>query len=160
LPPKAKVTSTPQTRSTRGTREGPSPLTRVDISSLLKAPTFPAPKILETADLGARVRTNPKKSVQIAGDLESESDMDEDLESTRVPRVDHDFNPRDFGPRHPGSPVPGADPEAAFRSGIGRDHVLDPEAFSTASRAVIDKLRQEKEQMVRLLFKVHTDSFM
>jgi hypothetical protein len=81
------------------------------------------------------------------------------LESTRVPRVDHDFNPRDFGPRHPGSPVPGADPEAAFRSGIGRDHVQDQEAFSTASRAVIEKLRLEKEQMVRMLFKVHTDPF-
>ena len=55
LPPKAKVTSTPRTRTTtRGTREGPSPLTGVDISSLIKVPTFPAPMILETAELGAK----------------------------------------------------------------------------------------------------------
>jgi hypothetical protein len=115
--------------------------------------------ILETAELGAKARTNPRKSVQITEELESESDMYKDLESTRVPRADHDFGPWDLGPRHPRSPIPDADPEAAFRSGIGREHVLDQEGFSTASKAVIDKLRIEKEQMVCLLFKVHTDSF-
>jgi hypothetical protein len=115
--------------------------------------------IPETVELGTKAKTNPRKSVQITEELGSESDMDEDLESTRVPKVDRDFNPKDLGPRHPGWPVPGADPEAAFRSGIGRDHVQDQEAFSTASRAVIEKLRLEKEQMVCMLFKVHTDSF-
>jgi hypothetical protein len=129
---KAKVTSTPQTRSTKGTKEGLRPVAGVDISSLIKVPTF---------ELEAKAKTNPKKSVQITEELESESDIDEDLESTRVPRFDRDFNPRDLDPRHPGSPEPGADPEAAFRSGIGRDHVQDEEAFSTVSRAVIEKLR-------------------
>ncbi len=50
LPLKAKVTSTPQARSTRGTREGLRPVSGVDISSLIKVPSI---------ELGAKAKANP-----------------------------------------------------------------------------------------------------
>ena len=75
LASRPKVTSTPRTRAmaTRGIREDPSPLVSVDIASLIKVPTFPAPRTRETIDLGAKTRTNPRKSVQITEEIESES---------------------------------------------------------------------------------------
>jgi hypothetical protein len=38
---------------------------------LIKVPTFPATTTLETIDLGAKTRTNPRKSVQITYEVES-----------------------------------------------------------------------------------------
>ena len=55
---KAKVTSTPQTRS-KGVKEK-EPLAGPGISSLIKAPTF---------ELGTKPKTNPRKSVHITEEL-------------------------------------------------------------------------------------------
>jgi hypothetical protein len=99
LASRPKVTSTPRVRAmaTRKTREDSSPLASVDIASLIKDPTFPAPTTLETIDLGTRARTRPVKSVQYTDEVESESEMDEDLDLTRVLRADTDFGPRETG---------------------------------------------------------------
>ncbi len=51
--------------------------------------------------------------------------MDEDLELTRVPRDDFDFGPREPGQRPFRSPISARDPDAAYRSAFGREHVLD-----------------------------------
>ncbi len=77
--------------------------------------------------------------------------MDEDLDLTRVPRADTDFYPREPGqpPSRTPIPAPARNPYDAFRSGIGRERVLDQEGFSSASKVVIDQLTKERDDIVR-----------
>jgi hypothetical protein len=94
-------TSTPRVKAapTRKSREDPRPLGRLDIASLIKDPMYPEPaKALGTVELGTRVRTRPTKSVRYNDDLESEPEIDEELDLTRIPNVDSDFYRREPGP--------------------------------------------------------------
>jgi hypothetical protein len=161
LASRPKVTSTPRVKavSIRRIREDPRPLGSIDIASLIKDPTYPEPA-LETADLGTRVKTRQTKSVKYTDYLDSESEMDEDLDLTRVPSTDTDFYPREPGqcPSRTPIPAPARNPSDAFKSGIGRERVLEQEGFSSASLAVIDRMTKEREDIVELMFKVHTDN--
>jgi hypothetical protein len=99
--------------------------TKISIASLLKDTSHPEPsKALENLERGSKPK--PTKSVRCNNDLETDSEIDEELDLITIPFIDSDFYRRQCrkDPVRQLISVPTPNPVDAFTSNIGKERGL------------------------------------
>ncbi len=133
---------------------------QISIETLLKVPSLPA-TLVRRENVETGTKSKATRSISEHSEME-----EEDFDITTIPYFDRNYYNSNPEGKKQDSPAKrplefsfntSQNPTGAFASDIGKTHRDERTEFSTASQAMIDKLIRERDDVVKLVFKVHTD---